>query len=104
MKTGGTAIETEDYTAAGALVVQGKNIQGRSCDWSDRRFVSFEKYNNLSRSHRYPGDLVFPKVGTIGKVGILTSASLQLIGIVGSPTHATTQSKSCRTGSSDSNL
>jgi type I restriction enzyme S subunit len=70
----GSLLKNEDYTNFGALVVQGKNIQGRVCDWSDRRFVSLAKYKSLSRSHCFPGDLVFPKVGTIGKVGILTPA------------------------------
>ena len=68
----GSLIKNHDYTDSGALVVQGKNIQGRTCDWSDRRFVSHEKYQSLQRSHCMIGDLLFPKVGTIGKVGILT--------------------------------
>ncbi|MEY3775090.1 MAG: hypothetical protein RLZZ129_1870, partial [Verrucomicrobiota bacterium] len=69
----GSLIKNHDYTDSGALVVQGKNIQGRSCDWSDRRYVSHEKYQSLRRSHCMVGDLLFPKVGTIGKVGLLTA-------------------------------
>lgn len=69
----GSLIKNHDYTDGGALVVQGKNIQGRTCDWSDRRYVSHQKYESLRRSHCMVGDLVFPKVGTIGKVGILTA-------------------------------
>ena len=69
----GSFLKNTDYTDAGALVVQGKNIQGRTCDWTDRRYVSHEKYETLSRSHCFLGDLIFPKVGTIGKVGRLTS-------------------------------
>jgi type I restriction enzyme, S subunit len=69
----GSLIKNHDYTDSGALVVQGKNIQGRTCDWSDRRYVSHEKYQSLRRSHCMAGDLLFPKVGTIGKVGILTA-------------------------------
>ncbi|MGL4753881.1 MAG: restriction endonuclease subunit S, partial [Aeromonadaceae bacterium] len=71
----GSNLKTHDYTESGALVVQGKNIQGRSCDWSDRRYVTIEKYQQLVRNPCREGDLVFPKVGTIGKVGILTPAS-----------------------------
>jgi type I restriction enzyme S subunit len=63
----GSLLKNSDYTESGALVVQGKNIQGRTCDWSDRRFVSHEKYKTLQRSHCFPGDLIFPKVGTLGK-------------------------------------
>ncbi|MFC2125545.1 restriction endonuclease subunit S [Bacteroidota bacterium] len=69
----GTSLKTKDYEVEGVPVVQGKNINGRSCDWSDMRFVSDEKFSSLPRSHVRVGDLVFPKVGTIGKVGILTS-------------------------------
>lgn len=68
----GSNLKTEDYTENGAIVLQGKNIQGRKCVWNDARFVSQEKYYSLSRHHAKLGCLVFPKVGTIGKVGILT--------------------------------
>ena len=69
----GSLLKNDDYTDSGVLVVQGKNIQGRTCDWSDRRYVSHEKYEKLQRSHCFIGDLLFPKVGTIGKVGRLTA-------------------------------
>lgn len=68
----GSHLKNVDYTESGALVVQGKNIQGRSFDWSDKRHVSFEKWESIPRSHCFSGDLIFPKVGTIGKVGILS--------------------------------
>jgi type I restriction enzyme S subunit len=68
----GSHLKTEDYTAEGALVVQGKNVQGRVFDWADKRHVSVKKWRSIPRSHCFPGDLIFPKVGTIGKVGILS--------------------------------
>lgn len=68
----GSSIKTQDYISTGALIIQGKNIKGRTCDWSDRKYVSIKKYQSLPRSHCFPGDLIFPKVGTIGKVGLLT--------------------------------
>ncbi len=68
----GSNLKTKDYVENGALVVQGKNVQGRNFDWSDKRHVTTEKYESLSRSHCYPDDLIFPKVGTIGKVGVLS--------------------------------
>ncbi len=67
----GSNLKNVDYTEAGALVVQGKNVQGRTFDWSDKRHVSFKKWKSIPRSHCFPGDLIFPKVGTIGKVGVL---------------------------------
>ncbi len=73
----GSSIKNYDYTSAGVVVVQGNNINGRKCDWSSLRFVDEEKYKSLPRSHCFIGDLVFPKVGTIGKVGILTKYDLQ---------------------------
>ncbi|MCW8335316.1 restriction endonuclease subunit S [Vibrio paucivorans] len=68
----GSNLKNTDYTDSGALVVQGKNIKGRVFDWSDKRHVSFDKYASIPRSHCFEGDLLFPKVGTIGKVGILS--------------------------------
>ena len=68
----GSNLKNSHYTDSGALVVQGKNVQGRSFNWNDKRHVSFEKHESIPRSHCYPGDLIFPKVGTIGKVGILS--------------------------------
>lgn len=68
----GAHLKTKDYTESGVIVVQGKNVQGRAFDWSDRRFVLQEKYASIPRSHCFVGDLIFPKVGTIGKVGILS--------------------------------
>ncbi|PMG66025.1 hypothetical protein BCU88_22510 [Vibrio splendidus] len=68
----GSNLKNIDYTESGALVVQGKNIKGRVFDWSDKRHVSIDKYTSIPRSHCFEGDLLFPKVGTIGKVGILS--------------------------------
>ena len=73
----GSNLKTKDYTNTGALVVQGKNIQGRSFDWTATRHVTVEKYESIPRSHCYVGDLIFPKVGTIGKVGILSPCAGQ---------------------------
>lgn len=71
----GSNLKNTHYTESGALVVQGKNVQGRSFDWSDKRHVSIEKWASLPRSQCQPGDLIFPKVGTIGKVGILSECN-----------------------------
>lgn len=68
----GSNLKNSHYTDSGALVVQGKNVQGRAFNWNDKRHVSFEKHESIPRSHCYPGDFIFPKVGTIGKVGILS--------------------------------
>jgi len=69
----GANLKNYDYCNEGAVVIQGKNIQVRKCVWDDLRFVSEDKYQSLKRHHAKLVCLVFPKVGTIGKIGILTS-------------------------------
>ena len=69
----GSNLKNSDYIDDGVLVVQGKNVTGRTFNWSNNRFVSLEKYNSIPRSHCFVGDLIFPKVGTIGKVGRLSA-------------------------------
>lgn len=69
----GTSIKNEDYVDEGVVVVQGNNIKGKKFDWSSLRFVTVDKFLSLPRSHCTIGDLIFPKVGTIGKVGMLSS-------------------------------
>ena len=59
----GSNLKSVDYTNSGVVVLQGRNIQGRKCDWSDLRFVSVEKFTNLKNHQAAPGSLVFPKVG-----------------------------------------
>ena len=71
----GSNLKNTDYTDDGALVIQGKNIQGRTCDWGDKRHISLEKWKSIPRSHCFIGDLIFPKVGTIGKVGLLSACN-----------------------------
>ncbi|MBB1387474.1 restriction endonuclease subunit S [Pseudoalteromonas sp. SG45-5] len=69
----GSNLKNSDYTDDGVLVVQGRNVTGRTFTWSNNRYVSLEKYNSIPRSHCFVGDLIFPKVGTIGKVGRLSA-------------------------------
>lgn len=69
----GSNLKTKDYVSEGVPVLQGKNINGLTCDWSSMRYVSKEKYDSLARHHAKVGSIVFPKVGTIGKVGILSA-------------------------------
>lgn len=68
----GSNLKNTDYRDEGILILQGKNIQGRSCDWSEKRFISKGKFDTLKKHQVKVGELIFPKVGTIGKVGILT--------------------------------
>ena len=69
----GSNLKNSDYTDDGVLVVQGRNVTGRVFTWSNNRYVSLVKYNSIPRSHCFVGDLIFPKVGTIGKVGRLSA-------------------------------
>ena len=62
----GTMLKTKDYTVSGVPVIQGRNIVGGVLKWNKRLYVSTEKHQSLPRSHVSKGDLVFPKIGTIG--------------------------------------
>ncbi len=68
----GINLKNKDYTDTGVIVVQSKNVQGRTFNWSNRRFVTSEKHQSMPKNHCFVGDLIFPKVGTIGNVGILS--------------------------------
>jgi type I restriction enzyme, S subunit len=66
----GTALKTKDYVDQGIPVIQGRNIKNGVFEWNKAIYVSEEKFQTLKRSHCRDGDLVFPKVGTIGIAAI----------------------------------
>jgi len=68
----GANLKTKDYVSTGKVVIQGKNISGRTMKWNDLRFITQEKFDSLPKHQVTTSALVFPKVGTIGKVGIVT--------------------------------
>ncbi|OUQ85785.1 hypothetical protein B5G50_25035 [Brevibacillus brevis] len=67
----GSKLKSKDYTDKGVPVVQGRNIQNNRFEWNNKLFVSYEKKEELKKHLCKTGDLVFPKVGTIGGCAIL---------------------------------
>jgi type I restriction enzyme S subunit len=67
----GTALKTKDYVDVGIPVIQGRNIKNNKFEWNSKLYVTAEKFNSLKRSHCREGDLVFPKIGTIGITAIM---------------------------------
>lgn len=68
----GTALKTKDYVDQGIPVVQGRNIKNGRFEWNNKLYVTPEKFLSLKkRSSCREGDLVFPKIGTIGIAAIM---------------------------------
>ena len=67
----GSQLKTKDYVSFGIPVIQGRNIQDNRFEWNDKLYISKEKFESIPRSHCNTGDLIFPKIGTIGKIAIL---------------------------------
>ncbi len=67
----GANLKSKDYILSGVPVVQGRNIQNNNFQWNNPLYVSQEKKEELKKHLCKPGDLVFPKVGTIGGCAIL---------------------------------
>jgi len=67
----GSNLKSKDYTDDGVPVVQGRNIKDNKFEWNNKLYVSEEKKKELKNHLCQKGDLVFPKVGTIGGCAIL---------------------------------
>lgn len=67
----GTKLKTKDYVESGVPVIQGRNIKDNRFVWNKFLYVTEEKFQSLKKSHCHVGDLVFPKVGTIGITAIM---------------------------------
>ncbi len=59
----GSNLKTSDYVASGCPVLQGKNITGNVFRWSDIRYVSAHKAEELKRSKVREGDILIIKIG-----------------------------------------
>lgn len=64
----GSSLKTSDYIESGIPVLQGKNITGNKFVFSDIRYISEQKANELSRSRVFVGDYLMVKIGSIGYV------------------------------------
>ncbi len=67
----GNKLKTKDYVESGIPVIQGRNIKDNRFAWNNKLYVTEEKFQSLKRSHCKVGDLVFPKIGTIGITAVM---------------------------------
>ena len=67
----GSNLKTSDYTSAGVPVLQGKNVTNDKFVWSDVRFISQAKANELLRSSVRVGDILMVKIGSVGYSAIV---------------------------------
>ena len=62
----GSSLKTSDYVQDGIPVLQGKNISENRFRWTDIRYISEHKAQELRRSSLRPGDILMIKIGSIG--------------------------------------
>ena len=62
----GSSLKTSDFVNDGIPVLQGKNITGNKFIFSNIRFISSEKSEQLKRSKVVLGDILIIKIGSIG--------------------------------------
>ncbi|CAM3423266.1 MULTISPECIES: restriction endonuclease subunit S [Paenibacillus] len=67
----GAKLKSKDYVDYGIPVVQGRNIKNNKFEWNNKLYTSAKKRDELKNHLCYEGELVFPKVGTIGGCAIL---------------------------------
>ena len=67
----GSNLKTSDYVSSGVPVLQGKNVTNDRFVWSDVRYITFEKAEELKRSSVRVGDILMVKIGSVGYSAIV---------------------------------
>lgn len=67
----GSNMKTSDYVSSGVPVLQGSNITHDKFIWSEVRYISPSKAEELSRSSVRAGDILVVKIGSIGYSAIV---------------------------------